>query len=278
MHRAVQTWNPERYATHARFVSDLGQPLLDLLAPRPGERVLDVGCGDGALTERLVAAGCRVVAIDSSPAQVRAARARGIDARVADACALDFDREFDALFSNAVLHWIADPDAALAGMRRALAPGGRLVAELGGHGCVAAVREALAVALGRRGVDAESRNPWYFPTAAEYRARLAAHGFAVDSIRLFPRATRLPSDLTDWLQTFAQPFLAAVPDAERPAVCDEVRRRLEPWLRGGDGVWVADYVRLRVSARSPGRAGDGGAAPPRTRPPGRPTAPGDGVR
>ena len=278
MHRAVQTWNPERYATHARFVSDLGQALLDLLAPRPGERVLDIGCGDGALTERLVAAGCRVVAIDSSAAQVRAARARGIDARVADACALDFDREFDAVFSNAVLHWITDPDAALAGMRRALAPGGRLVAELGGHGCVAAVREALAVVLDRRGIDAESCNPWYFPTVAEYRARLAAHGFAVDSIRLFPRATRLPSDLTDWLQTFAQPFLAPVPDAERAAVCDEVRRRLEPRLRGGDGVWVADYVRLRVAARSLGRtAGDTEASHRRGRP-GRAPAPGAGVR
>ena len=279
MQRAVQTWNPERYAAHARFVSDLGQPLLDLLAPRPGERVLDIGCGDGALTERLVGAGCRVVAIDSSAAQVRAARARGIDARVADACALHFDREFDAVFSNAVLHWITDPDAALAGMRRALAPGGRLVAELGGHGCVAAVREALAVVLGRRGIDAESCNPWYFPTVAEYRARLAAHGFAVDSIRLFPRATRLPSDLTDWLRTFAQPFLAAVPEGERPAVCDEVRRRLEPWLRGGDGVWVADYVRLRVAARSLGRAASGtGASTRRTRPPGRAGAPGKEVQ
>ena len=248
----MQTWNPERYATHARFVSDLGQPLLELLAPRAGERVLDVGCGDGALTQHLVAAGCRVVAIDNSAAQVRAARARGIDARVADASALDFDREFDAVFSNAVLHWITHPDAALAGIRRALAPGGRLVAELGGHGCVAAVREALRVALGRRGIDAESCNPWYFPTVAEYRARLDEQGFSIDSIELFPRATRLPSDLTDWLQTFAQAFLAAVPAPERAAVCDEVRHRLEPRLRGGDGIWVADYVRLRVAATAAG--------------------------
>ena len=279
MHRVVQTWNPERYATHARFVSDLGQALLDLLAPRSGERVLDIGCGDGALTERLVGAGCRVVAIDSSAAQVRAARARGIDARVADARDLHFDREFDAVFSNAVLHWVTDPDAALASMRRALAPGGRLVAELGGHGCVAAVREALAAVLGRRGIDAESCNPWYFPTVAEYRARLAAHGFAIDSIRLFPRATRLPSDLTDWLQTFAQPFLAPVPETERPAVCEEVRRRLEPWLRGGDGVWVADYVRLRVAARSLGRAARDTEAPHRrTGPPGRAATPGEEVQ
>ena len=278
----MQTWNPEQYATHARFVSDLGQPLLELLAPRAGERVLDVGCGDGALTERLVAAGCRVVGIDNSAAQVRAARARGIDARVADAAALDFDREFDAVFSNAVLHWITRPDAVLAGIRRALAPGGRLVAELGGHGCVAAVREALGIALDRRGIDAEGCDPWYFPTAAEYRARLEEHGFAVDTIELFPRATRLPSDLTDWLQTFAQPFLAAVPAPERPAVCAEVRRRLEPQLRGGDGTWVADYVRLRVAARNlPRAACDAGASSerrPPTRPPGRGAAARGGAR
>lgn len=258
----MQTWNPERYATHARFVSDLGRQLVELLAPRAGERVLDVGCGDGALTERLVAAGCRVVGIDSSSAQVRAARARGLDARVADAAALGFEGEFDAVFSNAVLHWVTDADAALAGIRRALAPGGRLVIEFGGHGCVAAVRESLGAALGRRGIDAESCNPWYFPTAAEYRARLERHGFAVDSIRLFPRATRLPSDLTDWLQTFAQAYLAAVPEPDRPAVCAEVRRRLEGRLRGGDGVWVVDYVRLRVAARRSGQAAaTGGGAP-----------------
>jgi len=168
----MQVWDPDRYATHARFVSDLGAPVVELLDPRPGERVLDVGCGDGALTEKLVEAGCRVVAVDSSPDQVRAARQRGIDARVADATALAFDAEFEAVFSNAVLHWIRDPDAALAAIRDALAPGGRLVAEFGGHGCVASIRTAFGEVLARRGIDADALNPWYFPTAEEYRDRL----------------------------------------------------------------------------------------------------------
>jgi len=190
----MQVWDPDRYATHARFVSDLGAPVVELLDPRPGERVLDVGCGDGALTEKLVEAGCRVVAVDSSPDQVRAARQRGIDARVADATALAFDAEFEAVFSNAVLHWIRDPDAALAAIRDALAPGGRLVAEFGGHGCVASIRTAFGEGLARRGIDADALNPWYFPTAEEYRDRLEANGFKVDSIRLFPRPTPLPSD------------------------------------------------------------------------------------
>jgi trans-aconitate methyltransferase len=244
----MQVWDPQRYATHARFVSDLGTPVVDLLDPQPGERVLDIGCGDGALTERLVEAGCRVVAIDASPDQVRAARERGLDARVADATSLPFHGEFDAAFSNAVLHWIREPDAALAAIHRALAPGGRLVAELGGDGCVASIRAAFGAVLATRGIDAESLNPWYFPTAEEYRERLEANGFAVDSIRLFPRPTPLPSDLTDWLETFAQPFLAGVPDSERPAVLREMRERLEPVLRTPDGGWVADYVRVRFAA------------------------------
>jgi trans-aconitate methyltransferase len=244
----MQVWDPDRYATHARFVSDLGAPVVELLDPRPGERVLDIGCGDGALTEKLVEAGCRVVAIDASPEQVRAARERGLDARVADATALDFDAEFDAVFSNAVLHWIRAPDAALAAIRRSLAPDGRLVAELGGHGCVASIRAAFAEVLAQRGIDAERLNPWYFPTAEEYRERLDANGFDVDSIRLFPRPTPLPSDVTDWLETFAQPFLAGVPNSDRPAVLLDMRERLEPVLGTAGGGWVADYVRLRFAA------------------------------
>ncbi len=244
----MQVWNPDRYATHARFVSDLGAPVVDLLDPRPGERVLDVGCGDGALTEKLVEAGCRVVAIDASPQLVRSARERWLDARVADVTALDFDGEFDAVFSNAVLHWVRDPDAALAAIHRALASGGQLVAELGGHGCVASIRAAFGEVLARRGIDAEGLNPWYFPTAEEYRERLDTAGFDVDSIRLFPRPTPLPSDVTDWLETFAQPYLASVPDDDRPAVLNEMRERLEPVLRTLYGGWVTDYVRLRFAA------------------------------
>ena len=188
----TQHWDPESYAAHARFVSDLGAPVVDLLAPQPGERILDLGCGDGALTERLRNAGCLVVGVDSSPEQVWAALERGLDARIVDALELPFDEEFDAVFSNAVLHWIRDADAAIDGVWKALRPGGRFVAECGGAGCVASVRECFAEALGARGVDGAAADPWYFPTEDDYRARLERRGFRVDSIQRFPRPTPAP--------------------------------------------------------------------------------------
>ena len=169
-----QTWDPNRYAQNARFVADLGAPLIELLAPQPGERILDLGCGDGALTEKLAACGCTVVGVDGSAEQIAATRARRLDARVMNGEALDFDRQFDAVFSNAALHWMKRADAVIDGVRRALKPGGRFVAEMGGAGCVAKVRGALTTALRRRDIDAVPLDPWYFPTAEDYGGRLRA--------------------------------------------------------------------------------------------------------
>jgi trans-aconitate methyltransferase len=243
-----QTWDPNRYAQNARFVADLGAPLVELLAPRPGERILDLGCGDGALTEKLVACGCTVVGVDGSAEQVAAACKRGLDARVKNGEQLDFDREFDAVFSNAALHWMRRADAVIDGVRRALKPGGRFAAEMGGAGCVAKVRGALSAALAKRGIDAAPLDPWYFPTAEDYGARLESHGFVIDSIRLFDRPTALPGALTAWLETFGEPFTSALPPSERDALRREVEDALRPALCGADGIWRADYVRLRFAA------------------------------
>jgi trans-aconitate methyltransferase len=250
---SAQTWDPTSYARHARFVSDLGAPVVDLLAPRRGERILDVGCGDGALTRKLIDVGCEVVAIDSSAAQVEAAQRLGIDAREVDAADLPFRNEFDAVFSNAVLHWIRRADEMIAGVYRALRPGGRFVAECGGHGCVQKIRTALVEALNRRGLDGEAHVPWYFPTPADYATRLERAGFRVDTMALIPRPTPLPGDVVDWLETFAHSFLQALPGAEqRTEYLHEVRAALEPQLRDHSGTWIADYVRLRFSATKPG--------------------------
>ena len=246
-----QTWDPATYARNARFVSDLGAPVLELLAPRAGERILDLGCGDGVLTKKLVDLGGDVVAIDASAPQVEAARKLGLDARVMDAAALPFEAEFDAVFSNAVLHWIKRADPMMAAVYRALKPGGRFVAECGGHGCVDTIKTALVAAMNRRGVDGDALVPWYYPTPGDYATRLERAGFRVNSIKLIPRPTPLPGDIVDWLQTFALAFLQALPDAERAEYLREVRDALEPQLRDGTGVWVADYVRLRFVATRP---------------------------
>ena len=245
---AVQTWDPANYARHARFVSDLGSAVVELLAPRPGDRILDLGCGDGALTKKLVDLGCEVVAVDSSAAQIEAARNLGLDAHTMNAEALPFREEFDAVFSNAVLHWIKNADVMIASVYRSIKPGGRFVAECGGYGCVHKVRTALVQALNRRGIEGEARVPWYFPTPGDYATRLERAGFRVDNIALIPRPTPLPGDIIGWLETFAQSFLEGFPSAAREEYLQEVRAALEPQLRESNGTWVADYVRLRFAA------------------------------
>lgn len=249
-----QTWNPVQYVRDGGFVAALGAPLLDLLAPRAGERVLDLGCGDGALTMRLVEAGCEVVGVDASAEQVEAARARGIDARVADAARLAFDGAFDAVLSNATLHWVRDFPATVAGVHRALVPGGRFVCECGGQGNVEAIRAALHAALARRGVHAAAFDPWTFRAPDEAGRQLVEAGFTVRAIELFPRPTPLASGMEAWLALFAQSFLAAIAEDERAPLLREVADALAPALRAADGSWTADYVRLRFVAEKPADA------------------------
>jgi SAM-dependent methyltransferase len=241
-------WDPRGYERHAAFVAELGMPLVEILKPMPGERILDLGCGDGRLSKAVAESGCQVIGVDSSPEFVEAARARGLEAYVMDGHALEFDRAFDAVLSNAALHWMKRPDDVIAGVWRALKPGGRFAAELGGEGNVRAVVDALYRALRGRGVSPEPLNPWYFPGASEYRARLKARGFHVRHIALRPRPTPLPGDVTGWLETFAQSFTTALPPDERPSFLAEVRRELAPKLRDAEGGWLLDYVRLRLAA------------------------------
>ena len=221
---------------------------MELLEPKPGERILDLGCGDGALTKKLVDLGCRVVGIDSSAPQIEASRKLGLDAHVMNAEALPFHEEFDAVFSNAVLHWIKQPDPMIAAVYRSLVSEGRFVAECGGYGCVHKVKTALVQALDRRGMDGEARVPWYFPAPGDYATRLERAGFRVDSIALIPRPTPLPGDIIGWLETFAQSFLHGLPGPAAQEYLQEVRSVLEPQLRATSGTWIADYVRLRFAA------------------------------
>ena len=248
---ASQHWDPERYARNARFVADLGAPLLDLLDTHPGQRVLDLGGGDGALTEKIAALGAGVVAVDASAEQIAAARKRGLDAHVADGEALAYEAAFDAVFSNAALHWMRDPEAVIDGVWRALRPGGRFVGEFGGGDNVGAIRRALIDALNRRGLDGAAADPWFFPTAEQYRGLLEARGFRVESVALFERPTPLPGELAGWLETFAESFFKQVAPEARNALLQEVVEALRPTLCDAEGRWTADYVRLRFAASKP---------------------------
>ena len=248
---STQIWDPQQYSDQGRFVSDLGMPVVELLAPRRGERVLDLGCGDGVLTAKLVALGCDVIGVDGSASMIDAAKALGLDAHVMDGHALQFASQFDAVFSNAALHWMKQPEKVVDGVWRALKPGGRFVGEFGGKGNVATIVAALETGLRARGVEPKPFNPWYFPSAEEYRVLLEARGFAVSSCELIDRPTPLPGNVIGWLETFAQPFAAGLPESERPALFQGVMESCRAKLCDSDGRWCADYVRLRFAATKP---------------------------
>jgi SAM-dependent methyltransferase len=179
---------------------------------------------------------------------VAAARARGIDARVMDGQNLTFSGEFDAVFSNAALHWMRDQQAVLAGAYRALKPGGRFVAEMGGHNNTAAIIVALSAVLARRELDAHRLNPWYFPSAEAYRKKLEQARFTVEEIAIIPRPTTLPTGIEAWLDAFAEDFLGPLPQPDRSRARAEVADLLRPVLMDEAGTWIADYVRLRFRA------------------------------
>lgn len=249
--RLLQKWNPEKYAHNARFVAELGMPVVELLAPRAGEKILDVGCGDGFLTKKLVEMGCEVIGVDASAAQVNATQALGIKAYVRDAIALGFDSEFDAVFTNATLHWIKDHGEAIKSAWQALKPGGRFVGECGGERCVAEIQKALGQALAKRGIEITTVNPWNFSSAADFRKRLEACGFKVESAIVFPRPTPLPGEIKAWLQTFAEHFMSKLPTDEHDGFLNEVQESLRPVLCDHQGKWSADYTRLRFNATKP---------------------------
>ncbi len=250
---AASRWDAAEYAKGAAFVPALGAPVLALLAPQPGERILDLGCGDGILTAKIVAAGATVVGVDASEDMIAAALARGLDARLGNGEALAFDAEYDAVFSNAALHWMLDGPAVAAGVYRALKPGGRFVGEMGGQGNVATLRAGIRAELTKRGYPVPTNDPQWYPAPAEFAAIYAAAGFTDIDAQLIPRPTPLPDGVAAWLRVFRAGFMDAsrVPDSDQAEIARAVEAQLAPQLRQPDGSWLADYVRLRFSMRKP---------------------------
>ncbi len=248
---STQTWDPARYRESGGFIAAYGEDVVALLDPQPGERILDIGCGDGRLTAVIAASGADVVGIDASAEQVAAARESGLDARRIDVLSLDAFCAYDAVFSNAALHWVPAPDEAARRIFDAITPGGRFVGELGGKGNVHLVSRAIFKTLENRGLDGTPAWPWFFPSEQAYAGILRNAGFEVIDLNLFERPTVLPGRFADWVETFARPFLELVEDDDCGAFLADVERIAAAVLLDDDGIWRADYVRLRFAARKP---------------------------
>ncbi|MGI5273610.1 class I SAM-dependent methyltransferase [Nonomuraea sp. CA-218870] len=247
----LERWNSRVYDSSFGYVSTEGAPLVDLLDPQPGERVLDLGCGTGVLTAQIAFRGAEVLGIDGSGAMIEKALAQypGITFIVGDAHDFTVARPYDAVFSNAALHWMNRPDAVIASVREALLPGGRFVAEMGGAGNCAELTTAMLTAWREYGLR-EPELPWYFPSPAEYARRLEAEGFVVRLLEYFDRPTPLeecPGGAADWVRMFAPSALDGLaPDLVEPLL-QRVNELAAPALRRESG-WMADYVRLRFAA------------------------------
>ncbi len=247
-HERKQTWDAAAYAANGRFVADMAGEVFAMLDVQPGERVLDLGCGDGALTAKIAASAADVTGCDADESMLAAAAARELTTVRADMRALPFQGEFDAVFSNAALHWVREQADVLAGVHRALRPGGRFVAEMCGSGNIAAIRVALSAVLAPYGVDAEAEAASCYPSAEVYRALLESSGFLVEQIDLVPRPTPLKTGMEQWLRTFRNGVLQKLDEADREAAVAAAVALLEPVLRDADGHWWGDYVRLRFRA------------------------------
>ncbi|HVC95991.1 MAG TPA: class I SAM-dependent methyltransferase [Pirellulales bacterium] len=247
------TWDASLYDARHSFVSAYGEDLVGLLAPLPGETIVDLGCGTGQLTARIAESGAKVLGLDASPAMIEQARRNhpSLAFELADATRFHFPAPCDAVFSNAALHWVKPPEAAVERIEAALRPGGRFVAEFGGHGnvrqIVAAARAAVAAVSGR---DPGDVNPWYFPSVGEYAALLERHSLEVRFAKLFDRPTPLEDGergMIHFLRMFGQPCFALLPPADRERAMTDTSERLKSSL-WRDGQWTADYRRIRVMA------------------------------
>ena len=241
-------WNADRYVKNAAFVSNYGSAVAELLGEISGQRILDLGCGDGRLTLELVAKGAKVVGIDASTSMIESAKEKGLEAFVLNALEMTYDQEFDHVFTNATLHWIPNHALLASKVFNAINPGGKFVGEFGGHGNVAAINTAIRATLAKFGFDWNGKKPVTYPSVERFKSVLEGAGFSVPYIELIPRPTPLPTGIRGWIETFGGPFLeGASPEVQREMV-DEIEALLAPALRDEFGNWTADYIRLRFKA------------------------------
>ncbi len=243
----INDWNANNYNKHADFVSILATPVVELLNPQKDEKILDLGCGDGTLAIDIEKVGAKVVAVDLSEDMVKKTNEKGIEAYVMSATELNFQNEFDAVFSNAVLHWVKEPEIALEKIYNALKDEGRFIAEFGGYGNIKHLTDAMQTVFDRHPEYGEFNNPWYFPKEEEYKQLLQKSGFEVTYIEIIPRPTKI-DDISNWLNIFANGIVSHLEKEQQINFNKEVRAILKPIIYSQKDGWVADYVRLRLRA------------------------------
>ena len=245
----TQKWNSEKYTQDASFVSTLGMPVIELLSPKMDEKILDLGCGDGTLANKLTLFGCDVTGIDFSESMVNSARNKGVNAFCLSGEKLAFNQQFDAVFSNAALHWMTDYNAVLKGVHSSLTSNGRFVGEFGGFGNIASITKAIESVYQETPELGVYQSPWFFPSVNEYKNALEKQRFIVDYIKLIDRPTPLKSGIIEWLEIFADHAMSSMKDESKHYFLKNVEQLVKPHLYTKEKGWVADYVRLRFSAR-----------------------------
>jgi SAM-dependent methyltransferase len=250
---STNRWDADLYNRKHAFVWQKATGLMQLLAAKSGERILDLGCGTGVLTAEIAATGAQVLGLDRSPEMIAEARRKypSLQFEIGDAQSLHFSAEFNAVFSNAVLHWIPEADFVVQGVSHALLPNGRFVAEFGGRGNVRQVVSSLENALTQLGISPDGVAPWYYPSLAEYSMLLEKHGLEVLEAALFDRPTKLEEGergFAIWIEMFCKSFLEKVPQAQRLEFVHLAEQFARPTLWKSDH-WELDYRRLRLAAR-----------------------------
>ncbi len=245
--KETNKWNPKEYNKHTRFVSELALPVVDLLAPECGEKILDVGCGDGTLAVEMQKRGAKVIGIDTSSEMVASCKEKEIEAHLFSVTDLPYKESFDAVFSNATLHWVKDARSAIDNIASSLKSGGRFVAEFGGEGNVDALVSAMEELFDRHDDFGEFNNPWYFPSIKSYKKLLEDEGFEVEYIALIPRPTPM-NDIKNWLDIFTNGVTEGLSQEQREVFISECKERVRPRLYHDRDGWMLDYVRLRVKA------------------------------